>query len=165
MRFSAFFLAVVMVASGTTFALAQQARYIFNPNFLYYGENRSGQLPAPLSVFKATTGQEPFTSTQANGGCTSSSTMAKLFVTALAWVAMGTVGRALSASVRSGNGPTGFRQRKCLLGVRTCRVSCRVASRIPWGHEPCILDRHSIAFMARTSRGRSARRFLPVAFA
>src|SRR5436190_11883245 len=31
-----------------------------------------------------------------------------------AWVAMGTVGRALSASVRSGNGPTGFRQRKWL---------------------------------------------------
>src|SRR4030095_5105432 len=55
---------------------------------------------------------------------------------------MGSVGQALSASARSGNGPTGFRQRKCLLGVRTFRGSCRAASTIPSGREPCTLDRH-----------------------
>ena len=52
-RFSTFFLAVVMVASGTTFAFAQQARYIFNPNFLYYGENRSGPIARTVVSFQS----------------------------------------------------------------------------------------------------------------
>jgi hypothetical protein len=66
---------------------------------------------------------------------------------------------------RNWNGPTGFSHWKCSLDVRTCPVSCQVASTTLWAREPCILDRHSIAFTARTSRRRSARRFLPVAFA
>jgi hypothetical protein len=33
----------------------------------------------------------------------------------------------------AGAGPTGFRQQKCSPGARTCRVSCQVASTIPWG--------------------------------
>jgi lipoprotein-anchoring transpeptidase ErfK/SrfK len=52
-RFSTFFLAVVMVASGTTFAFAQQARYVFNPNFLYFGGGRSGPIPRTVVSFQS----------------------------------------------------------------------------------------------------------------
>jgi lipoprotein-anchoring transpeptidase ErfK/SrfK len=52
-RFSTFFVAVVMVASGTTFAFAQQARYAFNPNFLYFGESKSGPIPRTVVSFQS----------------------------------------------------------------------------------------------------------------
>jgi lipoprotein-anchoring transpeptidase ErfK/SrfK len=52
-RFSNFFLAVVMVVGGTTFAFAQQARYVFNPNFLNFGESRSGPIPRTVVSFQS----------------------------------------------------------------------------------------------------------------
>jgi lipoprotein-anchoring transpeptidase ErfK/SrfK len=52
-RFSTFFLAVVMVVGGTTFAFAQRARYVFNPNFLYFGESRSGPIPRTVVSFQS----------------------------------------------------------------------------------------------------------------
>src|SRR5450759_3747067 len=52
-RFSTFFLVVVMVAGGTTFAFAQQARYVFNPNFLNFGESRSGPIPRTVVSFQS----------------------------------------------------------------------------------------------------------------
>jgi lipoprotein-anchoring transpeptidase ErfK/SrfK len=52
-RFSTFFLAVVTVASGTTFASAQQERYVVNPRFFYFGESRSGPIPRTLVSFQS----------------------------------------------------------------------------------------------------------------
>src|SRR6266404_3124016 len=162
-RFSTFILAVVML-SEVSLAFAQQAqpRYMVSPfaPFFNYGGRSSGPIPRTVVDFQ---------SSYAPGTIYIDTTERRLYLVTGRGQAIRYgigVGRdgygwaALSASARNGNGPTGFRHRKCSLDVRTCPVSCQVASTTLWAPERCILDRHFIVFTARMSQKPLGRRFL-----
>ena len=116
-RFFTFILAVVMISGGVSFAFAQQAqpRYVVSPfaPFFNFGNRSSGPIPRTVVDFQ---------SSYAPGTIFIDTTERRLYLVisrgqairyGIGVAAMASVGQALSASVRSGNGPTGFRHRKC----------------------------------------------------
>jgi hypothetical protein len=161
-RFSTFILAVLMVSGGVSFAFAQQPRYVVSPfaPFFNYGSRSSGPIPRTVVDFQ---------SNYAPGTIFIDTTERRLYLVtgrsqAIRYgIGVGRDGYGWAGALRVSakrEWPNWFPPAE-MLGVRTFRVSCQVASRIPWGREPCTLDRHFIEFTARTSQKPLGRRFLP----